>query len=175
MAAFLEGYVLLLEHFAVARSYGAAVAKENVEALVLGQDSRCGVIAVFAILIHKELLLPILCALFYIEDLSVIVQVAYFKRTGGGRIFKMTPLHHHYQKPGDGTIKALIQRPYACRQAGAHAVEAVVEVGAVAGGRHKEYGDEEENHPSAGLAATRTASKANTKSSARWESRSSWR
>ena len=72
-----------------------------------------GVIAVFAILIHKELLLPILCALFYIEDLSVIVQVAYFKRTGGGRIFKMTPLHHHYQKPGDGTIKALIQRPYA--------------------------------------------------------------
>ena len=57
-----------------------------------------GVICVFAILIHKELLLPILCALFYIEDLSVILQVAYFKRTGGGRIFKMTPLHHHYQK-----------------------------------------------------------------------------
>lgn len=69
-----------------------------------------GVIAVFAILIHKELLLPILCALFYIEDLSVILQVAYFKRTGGKRIFKMTPLHHHFQKDA-GTIEALIQRP----------------------------------------------------------------
>lgn len=69
-----------------------------------------GVIAVFAILIHKELLLPILCALFYIEDLSVILQVAYFKRTGGRRIFKMTPLHHHFQKDA-GTIQALIQRP----------------------------------------------------------------
>lgn len=69
-----------------------------------------GVIAVFAILIHKELLLPILCALFYIEDLSVILQVAYFKRTGGRRIFKMTPLHHHFQKDA-GTVAALIQRP----------------------------------------------------------------
>ena len=69
-----------------------------------------GVIAVFAILIHKELLLPILCALFYIEDLSVILQVAYFKRTGGKRIFKMTPLHHHYQKDA-GVVDALIQRP----------------------------------------------------------------
>lgn len=70
-----------------------------------------GTIAVFAILIHKELLLPILCALFYIEDLSVILQVAYFKRTGGRRIFKMTPLHHHFQKAGNSGIDALIQRP----------------------------------------------------------------
>ncbi|MBD5164144.1 MAG: phospho-N-acetylmuramoyl-pentapeptide-transferase [Bacteroidales bacterium] len=71
-----------------------------------------GVIAVFAILIHKELLLPILCLLFYVEDLSVVLQVAYFKKTGGKRIFKMTPLHHHFQKPGNGTIQALIQRPF---------------------------------------------------------------
>jgi len=70
-----------------------------------------GVIAVFAILIHKELLLPVLCALFYIEDLSVIIQVAYFKRTGGRRVFKMTPLHHHFQKQGNAGIDALIQRP----------------------------------------------------------------
>lgn len=70
-----------------------------------------GVIAVFAILIHKELLLPVLCALFYIEDLSVIIQVAYFKRTGGRRVFKMTPLHHHFQKEGNAGIDALIQRP----------------------------------------------------------------
>ena len=70
-----------------------------------------GVIAVFAILIHKELLLPVLCALFYIEDLSVIIQVAYFKRTGGRRVFKMTPLHHHFQKPGNSGIDALLQAP----------------------------------------------------------------
>lgn len=75
-----------------------------------------GIIAVFAILIHKELLLPILCAIFFIEDLSVILQVAYFKFTKkkygeGRRIFKMTPLHHHYQKPGNGQFQALIQRP----------------------------------------------------------------
>ncbi|MDE6574949.1 MAG: phospho-N-acetylmuramoyl-pentapeptide-transferase [Muribaculaceae bacterium] len=69
-----------------------------------------GVLAIFAILIHKELLLPILCLIFYVEDLSVILQVAYFKRTGGKRIFKMTPLHHHFQKDA-GTVQALIQRP----------------------------------------------------------------
>ena len=50
-------------------------------------------------------------ALFYIEDLSVVLQVAYFKRTGGRRIFKMSPLHHHFQKPGDGSWPALIQWP----------------------------------------------------------------
>ena len=76
-----------------------------------GSLTRGGVIAVFAILIHKELLLPVLCALFYIEDLSVIIQVAYFKRTGGRRVFKMTPLHHHFQKEGNAGIDALIQRP----------------------------------------------------------------
>lgn len=70
-----------------------------------------GIIAVFAILIHKELLLPILCAIFYVEDLSVVLQVAYFKRTHGKRIFKMSPLHHHFQMPGDGRYPALIQSP----------------------------------------------------------------
>ena len=70
-----------------------------------------GIIAVMAILIHKELLLPVLCAIFYVEDLSVVLQVSYFKLTKGGRIFKMTPLHHHFQKPGDSGIKALIQWP----------------------------------------------------------------
>lgn len=70
-----------------------------------------GIIAVYAILIHKELLLPILCALFYIEDLSVMLQVIYYKKTGGRRIFKMAPLHHHFQKPGNAGIDALIQKP----------------------------------------------------------------
>ena len=75
-----------------------------------------GIIAVFAILIRKELLIPVLCAIFFVEDLSVMLQVAYFKytkkRTGvGKRIFKMTPLHHHFQKPGNAGIDAIIQRP----------------------------------------------------------------
>ena len=69
-----------------------------------------------AVLIHKELLLPLLCAIFYVEDLSVMMQVAYFKytkrRTGTGRrIFKMTPLHHHFQKPGNSGIDAILQKP----------------------------------------------------------------
>ncbi len=75
-----------------------------------------GIIAVFAILIHKELLLPILCGVFFVESLSVIMQVTYFKytkkKTGvGKRIFKMTPLHHHFQKPGNSGIDAIIQKP----------------------------------------------------------------
>ena len=75
-----------------------------------------GIIAVFAILIRKELLIPILCAIFFIEDLSVIIQVAYFKYTkkkygAGRRVFKMTPLHHHFQKPA-GEVDALIQFPH---------------------------------------------------------------
>jgi phospho-N-acetylmuramoyl-pentapeptide-transferase len=76
-----------------------------------------GIIAVFAILIHKELLLPILCGVFLAESLSVMIQVAYFKHTKkktgvGKRIFKMAPLHHHFQKAGNAGIDALIQRPF---------------------------------------------------------------
>jgi phospho-N-acetylmuramoyl-pentapeptide-transferase len=75
-----------------------------------------GIIAVFAIAIHKELLIPILCGVFLVENLSVMLQVSYFKITKkrfgeGRRIFKMTPLHHHFQKPGQSGIQALIQRP----------------------------------------------------------------
>ena len=83
-----------------------------------GQPHFGGIIGVFAVLIRKELLLPILCVVFFVEALSVIAQVAYFKYTKrkygeGRRIFKMTPLHHHYQKPGDGSINAIIQKPRA--------------------------------------------------------------
>jgi len=64
-----------------------------------------GIIAVLAIAIRKELLIPILCGIFLIENLSVILQVGYFKYTKkkygeGRRIFLMSPLHHHYQKKG---------------------------------------------------------------------------
>ncbi len=64
-----------------------------------------GIIAVFCIIVHKELLIPILCGIFLIETVSVMLQVSYFKytkkRTGTGqRLFLMTPIHHHYQKKG---------------------------------------------------------------------------
>ncbi|MEL6124463.1 MAG: phospho-N-acetylmuramoyl-pentapeptide-transferase, partial [Bacteroidota bacterium] len=64
-----------------------------------------GVIATLAVLLRKELLIPIICGIFVIETASVTLQVSYFKytkrKTGTGqRIFKMAPLHHHYQKLG---------------------------------------------------------------------------
>lgn len=94
-------------------AYPAQVFMGDTGSLTMG-----GIIGVFAVLIHKELLLPILCGVFFVEALSVIAQVTYFKFTKkkygvGKRIFKMTPLHHHYQKPGDGSIDALIQKPFA--------------------------------------------------------------
>lgn len=76
-----------------------------------------GIIGVFAVIIHKELLLPILCGVFFVESISVMLQVLYFKFTKkkygeGRRIFKMTPLHHHFQKAGNSGIQAIIQKPY---------------------------------------------------------------
>ncbi len=104
MAAFIGALVGFLWY----NAYPAQVFMGDTGSLMLG-----GIIAVYAFLIHKELLLPILCALFYIEDLSVILQTSYFKMTGGKRIFKFTPIHHHFQKPGDGSINAIIQWPKA--------------------------------------------------------------
>ena len=81
-------------------SYPAQVFMGDTGSLALG-----GIIAVFAIIIRKELLIPILCGIFLVENLSVVIQVAWFKRTkrkygDGRRIFLMAPLHHHYQKKG---------------------------------------------------------------------------
>ena len=64
-----------------------------------------GIIAVFAIMIRKELLVPLLCGIFVVENFSVIIQVSWFKYTRkrfgtGRRVFLMAPLHHHYQKKG---------------------------------------------------------------------------
>lgn len=92
-------------------SFPAQVFMGDTGSLTLG-----GIIAVFAILIHKELLIPILCGVFLVESLSVIMQVGYFKFTKkkygeGRRIFKMTPLHHHFQKQGNAGIQALWQKP----------------------------------------------------------------
>lgn len=81
-------------------SYPAQVFMGDTGSLSLG-----GIIAVFAIAVRKELLIPILCGVFLIENLSVMVQVGYFKYTKkrfgeGRRVLKMAPLHHHYQKLG---------------------------------------------------------------------------
>lgn len=89
-------------------SFPAQVFMGDTGSLALG-----GIIGVAAILIRKELLLPILCGIFFMESLSVIIQRCYFKFTRikygeGKRVFKMSPLHHHYQKEG---IPALIRKP----------------------------------------------------------------
>ncbi|MFA9372174.1 MAG: phospho-N-acetylmuramoyl-pentapeptide-transferase [Labilibaculum antarcticum] len=81
-------------------SYPAQVFMGDTGSLSLG-----GIIAVFAIIIHKELMIPILCGIFLVENISVMMQVSWFKYTRkkygeGRRIFKMAPLHHHYQMMG---------------------------------------------------------------------------
>lgn len=81
-------------------SFPAQVFMGDTGSLTLG-----GIIAVFAIMIRKELLIPVLCGIFLVENLSVMIQVAYFKYTKkkygeGKRIFLMSPIHHHYQKKG---------------------------------------------------------------------------
>lgn len=92
-------------------SYPAQVFMGDTGSLMLG-----GIIGVFAIIVRKELLLPILCGVFIMEGISVIVQVFYFKytkrKTGEGkRVFRMSPLHHHYQKGADSGIACLWNKP----------------------------------------------------------------
>ena len=110
LVVFMAAFVGALIGFLWYNAYPAQVFMGDTGSLTIG-----GIIAVFAILIHKELLLVILCALFYVEDFSVLVQTSYFKLTKkkglGKRIFKMAPLHHHFQKPGNGEIEAMIQWP----------------------------------------------------------------
>lgn len=112
MVVYMAAFIGALIGFLWYNAYPAQVFMGDTGSLTLG-----GIIAVFAILIHKEFLLPVLCLLFYVEDLSVIIQVLTCKitrrRTGvTRRMFKMTPLHHHFQKPGDGSVDAILQRPY---------------------------------------------------------------
>jgi phospho-N-acetylmuramoyl-pentapeptide-transferase len=100
MTVFISAFVGSLIGFLWYNSYPATVFMGDTGSLTIG-----GIIAVLAISVRKELLLPILCAIFFAENLSVILQVSYFKynknRFGEGkRIFLMSPLHHHYQKKG---------------------------------------------------------------------------
>lgn len=107
MSAFVGATVGFLWY----NSYPAQVFMGDTGSLMLG-----GVIAVFAIIIRKEILLILFCGIYLIESLSVMMQVGYFKHTKrktgvGKRLFKMAPLHHHFQKPGNAGIDALIQKP----------------------------------------------------------------
>jgi len=100
LTIFIAAFVGACIGFLWYNSYPAQVFMGDTGSLAIG-----GVIAVFAIMIRKELLIPILCGIFLVENLSVIMQVSYFKYTKkkygeGRRIFKMSPLHHHYQKLG---------------------------------------------------------------------------
>lgn len=111
LSVFCAAFIGALIGFLWYNAFPAQVFMGDTGSLTLG-----GIIAVLAILIHKELLLPLLCAIFYVEDLSVMLQVGYFKYTKrkygtGRRIFKMTPLHHHFQKAGNSGIEALLQKP----------------------------------------------------------------
>ncbi|MDR1594562.1 MAG: phospho-N-acetylmuramoyl-pentapeptide-transferase [Prevotellaceae bacterium] len=111
LVVFIAAFIGALVGFLWYNAYPAQVFMGDTGSLALG-----GIIAVFAIIIHKELLIPVLCGIFFVESLSVIVQVSYFKYTKrrygeGRRIFKMTPLHHHYQKAGNAGINARWQRP----------------------------------------------------------------
>jgi phospho-N-acetylmuramoyl-pentapeptide-transferase len=100
MVIFASSFIGATIGFLWYNSYPAQVFMGDTGSLALG-----GIIAVFAIVIRKELLIPILCGIFLVENLSVVMQVAWFKRTKrkfgeGRRIFLMAPLHHHYQKKG---------------------------------------------------------------------------
>lgn len=106
IAVFMSAFVGALIGFLWYNSYPAQVFMGDSGSLMLG-----GIIGVAAILIRKELLVPILCGIFFAESLSVLMQTTYFKYTrkkygAGRRIFKMTPIHHHFQKEG---IPCLIQ------------------------------------------------------------------
>ena len=100
LVVYMSAFVGACVGFMWYNSYPAQVFMGDTGSLALG-----GIIAVVAILIRKELLIPLLCGIFLIENLSVLIQVGYFKYTKkkygiGKRVFKMAPLHHHFQKKG---------------------------------------------------------------------------
>lgn len=100
LVVFISAFVGACVGFLWYNSYPAQVFMGDTGSLSLG-----GIIAVFSIAVRKELLIPLFCGIFLIENVSVMIQVGYFKYTKkkygvGKRIFKMAPLHHHYQKLG---------------------------------------------------------------------------
>jgi phospho-N-acetylmuramoyl-pentapeptide-transferase len=100
MTVYIAAFVGALVGFLWYNAYPASVFMGDTGSLTIG-----GIIAVIAIAIRKELMIPVVCGIFLAENLSVIIQVSYFKYTKkkygeGRRIFLMSPLHHHYQKKG---------------------------------------------------------------------------
>jgi phospho-N-acetylmuramoyl-pentapeptide-transferase len=109
LTIFVSAFVGACIGFLWYNSYPAQVFMGDTGSLALG-----GIIAVFAIIIRKELLIPILCGIFLVQSISVIIQVMYFKYTKrkygeGRRIFRMSPLHHHYQKMGYHEAKIVMR------------------------------------------------------------------
>lgn len=112
LVVYAAAFIGALVGFLWYNAFPAQVFMGDTGSLTLG-----GILAVFAILIRKELLIPLLCLVFFLEDISVMLQVGYFKYTKrrygeGRRVFKMTPLHHHFQKGVDPEMKVLIKRPF---------------------------------------------------------------
>jgi len=100
MTVFIASFLGALIGFLWYNSYPASVFMGDTGSLTIG-----GIIAVLAIAVRKEMLIPLLCGIFLVENFSVVLQVSYFKYTKkrfgeGRRIFLMSPLHHHYQKKG---------------------------------------------------------------------------
>jgi len=100
VSIFVAAFVGACVGFLWYNAYPAQVFMGDTGSLALG-----GIIASLAIIVRKELLIPIFCGIFLVENLSVIIQVSYFKYTKkkfgeGRRVFLMSPLHHHYQKKG---------------------------------------------------------------------------
>lgn len=109
LVVYISAFVGACTGFLWYNSYPAQVFMGDTGSLALG-----GVIAAFAIMIRKELLIPILCGIFIVENLSVVIQVSWFKFTRkrfgeGRRVFLMAPLHHHYQKLGYHESKIVLR------------------------------------------------------------------
>ncbi len=109
LVIFIAAFVGACIGFLWYNSYPAQVFMGDTGSLAIG-----GIIAVFAIILRKELLIPLLCGIFLAESLSVVMQVSYFKYTrrkfgAGRRIFKMSPLHHHYQMLGYSEPKIVLR------------------------------------------------------------------
>ena len=100
LTVFIAAFIGATIGFLWYNSYPAQVFMGDTGSLALG-----GILAVFSVIIRKEILIPLLCGIFFIENFSVIIQVAWFKYTKrkygeGRRVFLMSPIHHHYQKKG---------------------------------------------------------------------------
>jgi phospho-N-acetylmuramoyl-pentapeptide-transferase len=105
ISAFMGGLIGFLWY----NAFPAQIFMGDTGSLTIG-----GIIAVIAIIVRKELLLPLICGVFLIETLSVIIQVSYFKYTKnklgfGKRVFLMSPIHHHFQKKGYHESKIVVR------------------------------------------------------------------